>query len=124
MPMKRRNRGLGSAMSVPDMKADENEVRLGHTGGGASEMRSWRFGATSPFRKLIQVRPRTNDCRPSALEVSTQAKLVFPFAPLVGSPDRGGGLLPRGSSPWRGALGSRPLCNRELLTLVYVANPW
>src|SRR5260221_13795865 len=47
-------------------------------------------------------------------EVSTQVKLVFPFAPLVGSPDRGGGLLPRGSSPWRGALGSRPLCNREL----------
>src|SRR5260221_12572543 len=47
-------------------------------------------------------------------EVSTQVKLVFPFAPLVGYLDRGGGLLPRGSSPWRGALGSRPLCNREL----------
>src|SRR5260221_14317952 len=66
----------------------------------------------SPITKLIQVRPRTNDCRPSR-EVSTQAKLVFPFAPLGGCPDRGGGLLPRGSSPWRGALGSRPLCNRE-----------
>src|SRR5258708_38772916 len=31
----------------------------------------------SPITKLIQVRPRTNDCRPSR-EVSTQAKLVFP----------------------------------------------
>src|SRR5262249_2297992 len=32
---------------------------------GASETRSWRFGAVSPFRKLILVRPRTEDCRPS-----------------------------------------------------------
>src|SRR5258708_7423459 len=72
----------------------------------------------SPITKLIQVRPRTNDCRPSALEVSTQAKLVFPLAPLAGSPDRGGGLLPRGSSPWRGALCSRPLRNREPCHLV------
>ena len=44
---------------------------------GASETRSWRSGAPSPFRKLILVRSRTNDGCPS-LEVSTQAKRVFP----------------------------------------------
>jgi hypothetical protein len=32
---------------------------------GAGETRSWRFGAARPFRKLILVRPRTDDCRPS-----------------------------------------------------------
>jgi hypothetical protein len=52
------------------------------------------------------------------LGVSTQAKLVFPFAPLAGYPDRGGGFLPRGISPWRGALCSRPLRNREPCRLV------
>jgi hypothetical protein len=45
--------------------------------GGTSETRSWRIGAASPIGKLILVRSRTNDCCPS-LEVSTQAKLVFP----------------------------------------------
>jgi hypothetical protein len=64
-------------MSVPDMEADENGTWLAHTEGGASETRSWRIGAASPIVKLILVRPRTDDCCPS-LEVSTQAKLVFP----------------------------------------------
>src|SRR5258707_5423455 len=64
-------------MSGPDMKADENGAGRRHTGGGASETRSWRIGATSPIRKLILVRSRTNDCCPSR-EVSTQAKRVFP----------------------------------------------
>src|SRR5260221_12117836 len=34
--------------------------------GGASETRSWHFGPPRPFRTLILVRPRTNDCRPSS----------------------------------------------------------
>jgi hypothetical protein len=39
------------------MEADENGAELGHTGGwGASETRSWRFGAANPQVKLILVR--------------------------------------------------------------------
>jgi hypothetical protein len=67
-------------MSVPDMEADENGVHGAYwriLSDGAGETRLWHFGAASPIRKLIPVRPRTDDCRPS-LEVSTQAKLVFP----------------------------------------------
>ena len=75
-------------MSEPDMEADENGAGMGHTGGGASERRSWRFGAAEPageadpgaFPGRMTVAP--------PLEVSTQAQRVFPFAPLVGSPDR------------------------------------
>ena len=54
-------------MSVPDMEADENGVGLAHRilHGGASETRSWHVGAASPIRKLILVRPRTDDGRPS-----------------------------------------------------------
>jgi hypothetical protein len=106
-------------MSEPDMEADENGAGMGHTGGcGVSETRLWRCGAAEPageadpgaFPGRMTVAP--------PLEVSTQAKRVFPFAPLAGYPDRGGGLLPRGSSPWRGALGSRPLRKREPYRLV------
>src|SRR5258708_15159135 len=49
----------------------------------------------SPITKLIQVRPRTNDCRPSR-EVSTQAKLVFPSHRSLAAQERStgyGGLV-------------------------------
>src|SRR5262249_52040358 len=49
----------------------------------------------SPITKLIQVRPRTNDCRPSR-EVSTQAKLVFPSHRSLAAHERSkgyGGLV-------------------------------
>jgi hypothetical protein len=52
-------------MSVPDMEADENGAGRGDSGGGASETRSWHFGAASPTRKLIPVCRRTDDCRPA-----------------------------------------------------------
>jgi hypothetical protein len=47
-------------MSVPDREADENVAYWG----GASETRSWHFGAASPIRKLILVRSRMDDCCP------------------------------------------------------------
>src|SRR5258708_30168502 len=49
----------------------------------------------SPITKLIQVRPRTNDYRPSR-EVSTQAKLVFPSHRSLAAQERStgyGGLV-------------------------------
>jgi transposase len=45
----------------------------------------------SPMTKLIQVRPRTNDCRPSR-EVSTQAKLVFPSHRSLATHERSRGM--------------------------------
>jgi hypothetical protein len=62
-------------------------MKMGHIlESGPSETRSWHFGAASPFWKLILVRPRTDDGRPSLREVSTPANLAFPIAPLAGSP--------------------------------------
>src|SRR5260221_2712893 len=76
---------LRSAMSEPDMEADENGAGMGHTGGcGASEMRSCGFGAAEPdYEADPGALPGRMTVAPP-LEVSTQAKLEFPFAPLAG----------------------------------------
>jgi hypothetical protein len=86
---------------------------MGHTGGRSQRDEIVAFWCPEPAGEADPgAFPGRMTVAPPPLEVSTQAKLVFPVAPLVGSPGRGGGLLPRGSSRWRGALGSRPLCNR------------